>query len=154
MQSRGAQREGTNHLWKLAVLLGFIAISASLGAQEPEVKDGANALRRPANLIFAGIKGRVVALDRGTGKIVWSTHLSGGDFVNVVLSGGDLFASTKGEVFSIEPATGQIRWHNPLPGYGRGLMTLAASGVLENQTAAIMELRHLMEEQAAAAQPK
>ena len=36
------------------------------------------------DLIFIGIKGSVVALNRGTGEQVWATHLKGADFVNVL----------------------------------------------------------------------
>ncbi len=79
------------------------------------------------NLIFIGIAGTVVALDRSTGSEVWRSKL-GGDFVNVFLQDGDLYAATKGEFFRLDPATGDIRWQNPLKGFGRGLITIAASG--------------------------
>jgi outer membrane protein assembly factor BamB len=57
----------------------------------------------PNNLIFIGIKGTVVALDRATGSEVWRSELKGKDFVNVVLQDGDLYATTKGEVFCLDP---------------------------------------------------
>ena len=54
------------------------------------------------NLIFIGIAGTVVALDRSTGSEVWRSKL-GGDFVNVFLQDGDLYAATKGEFFRLDP---------------------------------------------------
>lgn len=79
-----------------------------------------------ANL-FVGIKGAVLAVDRATGDVVWTSSLKGGDFVNVVLDGGQLFAATKGELFCLDPATGKIRWHNRLAGMGTGLITFASA---------------------------
>src|SRR6516165_5137384 len=54
---------------------------------------------KTSELIFIGIKGSVIALDRAAGQQVWATHLTGSDFVNVVLEDGALFASCSGEVF-------------------------------------------------------
>jgi outer membrane protein assembly factor BamB len=63
-------------------------------------------------LVFIGMYGEVLALDRTTGGEVWRTNLKGAEFVNVVLHEGDLFAATKGEMFCLDPATGRQRWHN------------------------------------------
>ena len=41
---------------------------------------------KTSDLVFIGIKGSVVALDRATGQQVWATHLKGSDFVNVVVA--------------------------------------------------------------------
>jgi outer membrane protein assembly factor BamB len=80
---------------------------------------------RIASLVFIGIKGTVVALDRATGQRVWATHLKGSDFVNVVLEDGALLASCYGEIFCLAPLTGEALWHNPLKGFGTGLATIA-----------------------------
>jgi len=79
------------------------------------------------NLLFIGIAGTVVALDRSTGGELWRSKL-GGDFVNVTLQDGDLYAAAKGELFCLDPATGKVRWQNALKGLGRGLITIATSG--------------------------
>jgi len=79
------------------------------------------------NLII-GIKGTVLAIDRATGKTVWESPLKGGDFVNVVLDGGQLYAATKGELYRLDPDTGEIRWKNELTGMGWGLITIAQAG--------------------------
>ena len=78
-----------------------------------------------SDLVFIGIKGSVVALDRATGEQVWATHLKSFDFVNVLLEDGAVLASCCGEVFCLDPLTGNALWHNPLKGFGRGLATIA-----------------------------
>ena len=56
-----------------------------------------------SELMFIGIAGSIVALNRATGAQVWTTQLKGRDFVNVVLHEGRLLATTYGEVFCLEP---------------------------------------------------
>ncbi|HZS04115.1 MAG TPA: PQQ-binding-like beta-propeller repeat protein [Blastocatellia bacterium] len=91
------------------------------------------------NLIFIGIKGTVVALDRATGEEVWRTIMKGSDFVNLVIDGENLYATTKGEIFCLDPSSGQLRWHNRLSGMGLGLVTIATpSG---NQAISLAEKR-------------
>jgi outer membrane protein assembly factor BamB len=77
------------------------------------------------DLIYIGIKGAVLALDRDSGQIVWRTELKGTDFVNVMVERGDLFAASRGELYRLNPATGDIMWRNTLPGLGWGLVTVA-----------------------------
>ena len=91
---------------------------------------------KTSDLIFIGIKGSIIALDRGTGQQVWATHLKGSDFVNVVLEDDRVLASCYGEIFCLEPATGNALWHNPLKGFGVGVATIAtaASGCSANAT--------------------
>jgi outer membrane protein assembly factor BamB len=84
-------------------------------------------MRSQSHIVFAGIKGTVVALDRATGSELWRCRLKGSDFVNLVLDGNSLYATTKGELFCLDPATGQIRWHNRLSGLGWGLVTIATA---------------------------
>jgi len=87
------------------------------------------------NLIFIGIKGTTLALDRATGQEVWRTKLIGSDFANVVFLDGDLYATTDGELFCLDAATGKLRWQNPLKGLGLGLVTIAAP---QSQQAVLM----------------
>jgi len=81
------------------------------------------------SLIFLGVHGEVVALDRATGQELWQTKLAGGDFVNLLLHQDRIIATTKGKAFCLDPATGQLLWRNDLPGLGLGLVSIAtASG--------------------------
>src|SRR5664279_1433048 len=79
---------------------------------------------KTTDLVFIGIKGSVVALNRATGQQEWATHLKGSDFVNIVLLDGAIVASCYGEIFCLDPLTGNALWHNPLKGFGRGLATI------------------------------
>ena len=80
-----------------------------------------------SDTIFIGIRGTVLALDRGTGDTRWSKHLVSSDFVNVTLQEGDLYAATKGRLYRLDPATGEILWSNELPGLGWGIITIAGA---------------------------
>lgn len=92
-----------------------------------------------SELVFVGIKGSVVALNRETGGQVWSVHLKGSDFVNVALQKDRLYATTYGEIFCLEAATGNALWSNPLKGFGLGLATIVAEDSLRTDLGAIME---------------
>ena len=100
---------------------------------------------KTAHLVFIGIKGSVIALNRATGQQVWATHLKGSDFVNVVLLDGAVLASCYGEIFCLDPLTGKMLWHNPLKGFGTGLATFATDN------ATVLAAKHRYDQQAAAA---
>jgi len=99
------------------------------------------------NLLFIGIQGTVLALDRSSGREVWRQQLSHMGFVNVVLDGGELSAATQGKVVRLEPATGAISWTNKLAGLGHGLVTIAAP---TSQQAAVSREQQRRDEDAAA----
>jgi outer membrane protein assembly factor BamB len=71
-------------------------------------------------LIFVGLNGYALALDRDTGEIVWSNDKMKSGYVTLLLDGDRLIASTNGYIFCLDPLTGEIRWNNPLKGYGMG----------------------------------
>ena len=105
---------------------------------------------KTAQLVFIGIKGSVVALNRATGQQVWAKHLKGSDFVNVVLRNGAVLASCRGEVFCLDPLTGVGMWHNPLKGYGTGLATSATERNLEDGNGPVLAEKRRQDEAAAA----
>jgi outer membrane protein assembly factor BamB len=78
-------------------------------------------------LIFVGLNGYAVALDRDTGEIVWSNDQMKSGYVTLLLDGDRLIASTNGYMYCLDPLTGHIRWHNPLKGYGVGVPTAIVS---------------------------
>jgi hypothetical protein len=107
---------------------------------------------RTAELVFIGIKGSVVALNRATGEQVWTTHLKSWDFVNVVLEDGAILATTCGEIFCLDPLTGAGMWHNPLKGFGTGLATIATeSNRAQGAMPVLAEKRRRDQEAASAA---
>ena len=101
-------------------------------------------------LVFLGVKGTAVALDRDSGQEVWRTGLKGSDFVNLVLDGGDLFATARGEVYCLDPASGRVRWKNPLRGMGWGLVTIGTPGTSSQAAPA----QYRLEQEQAAAQAR
>ncbi len=104
-----------------------------------------------SSIVFAGIKGSVVALDETTGSQVWAARLKGSEFVNLVLSENRLYATTKGEIFCLDPGTGKVLWQNPLRGMGRGIVCIAAPGAQVNLAAAIKRKKDQDDAAAAAA---
>jgi outer membrane protein assembly factor BamB len=77
-------------------------------------------------LIFVGFNGRVAALDRDTGEIVWSNNQLHKGNVTFLLDGDRLIVSVKGYIYCLDPLTGQILWHNPMKGFGYGIASLAS----------------------------
>src|SRR3954469_973514 len=71
-------------------------------------------------LIFVGLNGYAVALDRDTGEIVWSNDQMKSGYVTLLLDFDKLIVSTNGYIYCLDPMTGNIQWHNPLKGYGAG----------------------------------
>jgi len=74
-------------------------------------------------LIFVGLNGYAVALDRDTGEIVWSNDKMKSGYVTLLLDGDRLIVSTNGYLYALDPLTGEILWHNPMRGYGSGTPT-------------------------------
>ena len=104
---------------------------------------------KTSDLIFIGIKGSVIALDRRTGERVWATRLKGCDFVNVLVQDGTVVASCYGEIFCLDPLTGGVRWHNPLKGFGVGLATIAAGDGSGTGNASALAAKRQRDEEAA-----
>src|SRR4051812_45649497 len=78
-------------------------------------------------LVFVGLNGYALALDRATGDIVWSNDQMKSGYVSLLLDGDRLIVSTNGYMYCLDPLTGDILWHNPLKGYGAGAPTALAS---------------------------
>jgi outer membrane protein assembly factor BamB len=71
-------------------------------------------------LIFVGLNGYTVALNRDTGELVWSNNKMKSGYVTLLLDGDRLIVSTNGYIYCLDPLTGEILWNNPLKGYGVG----------------------------------
>jgi len=78
-------------------------------------------------LIFVGLNGYAIALDRDTGEIVWSNNELKSGYVTLLLDFDRLIVSTNGYIFCLDPLTGKTLWHNPLKGYGVGAPTSLVS---------------------------
>ncbi len=98
-------------------------------------------------LVFVGLNGRVVALHRDTGDIVWTNNQMSPGYVTFLLDGDRLIVSTNGYICCLDPLTGAIRWYNPLRGFGVGPTSLASvrgqsSPVVIQQAAAKREVNN------------
>lgn len=78
-------------------------------------------------LIFVGLNGYALALDRDSGEIVWYNSQMNSGYVTLLLDGDRLIVSTNGYIYCLDPLTGQILWNNPLRGYGMGAPTSLTS---------------------------
>jgi len=74
-------------------------------------------------VVFVGLNGYVVALDRDTGEIVWSNNELESGYVTLLLDGDRLVVSTNGYLFCLDPLTGRVLWNNRMRGYGLGAPT-------------------------------
>lgn len=74
-------------------------------------------------LIFVGLNGYALALNRDTGEIVWSNSEMKNGYVTLLLDDDRLIVSTNGYIYCLDPMTGKIIWNNPLKGYGSGTPT-------------------------------
>jgi outer membrane protein assembly factor BamB len=104
-----------------------------------------------SELVFIGIRGSVLAVNRSTGRQVWAAPLKGAEFVNVILDSGGILATTCGEIFCLDPFTGKVLWHNPLKGFGRGLSSLATEATPAGGVAVLVAEKSRREQEAAAA---
>jgi outer membrane protein assembly factor BamB len=57
------------------------------------------------DLVFLGIRGSVIAMDRTSGARVWETKLKSGAFVSLLVDGDLVFAGANGEIFCLDAAT-------------------------------------------------
>ena len=78
-------------------------------------------------LIFIGLNGYALALDRNTGDFVWSNDQMKSGVVTLLLDGDRLIVSSNGYIYCLNPLTGRILWNNPLRGYGAGAPTSLVS---------------------------
>ena len=104
---------------------------------------------KTSDLVFTGIKGSVVALNRATGQQVWAKRLKGYDFVNVVLDGERMLAACCGEIFCLDPLTGDVLWHNPLKGFGTGLATITTEAGAGSELTAVLAEKQRRDQAAA-----
>jgi outer membrane protein assembly factor BamB len=101
-------------------------------------------------LIFVGLNGYALALDRETGEIVWSNDKMKSGYVTLLLDGDRLIVSTNGYIYCLDPLTGEILWNNPLKGYGSGAPTSLLS-VRGQSSEVILQQAAAVAAQAAAA---
>ena len=94
----------------------------------------------PDHAIYAAFNGRVFALDRRDGSILWRwTPPKGGNFVTLLPDGDQLLVCSNGYLWALHAEDGTPLWSQPFKGEGTGIPFLASprSGS-ETQTTAAM----------------
>jgi outer membrane protein assembly factor BamB len=82
--------------------------------------------KRTENMVFVALNGRVVALDRDSGRIRWRWQAKkSGSYMTLLPDGDRLVVSAGGYIYCLDPATGEELWDNPLTGFGVGVAALA-----------------------------
>ena len=82
-------------------------------------------------LVVLGLNGRVIALLRKDGRVVWATDLPGilGDhFVTIACDDACVYAYTHGQLHCLDMQSGRILWSNELKGFGYGTATICVPG--------------------------
>ena len=108
-----------------------------------------------SEILYVGVKGTVVAIDKKAGKTMWQTPLKGGAFggarfVTLLVEGDFVYAHTQGELFCLNARSGQILWNNELEGLGYDIASLASEGSSSPSLAALAYLRNQQAQQSAA----
>jgi outer membrane protein assembly factor BamB len=82
---------------------------------------------RVETLLFVSFYGKVFAVDRDRGEVVWKWTASKGSGSTVTLlpDGDRLFVSCQGYTWALDPATGRELWYQPFEGEGTGIPMLA-----------------------------
>jgi len=88
---------------------------------------------------FVAFNGRVFALDRRDGSILWRWDTPKGNFVTLLPDGDQLLVCSDGYLWALRAEDGSLVWSQPFKGEGTGIPFLASprSGS-ETQTTAAM----------------
>jgi outer membrane protein assembly factor BamB len=89
------------------------------------------------DLLFVAFNGRVLALSRHDGSIIWrwsSPHR--GQYITLLPNGDMLFVCSQGYTWALNPATGAELWHQPLKGEGVGIPSLATMRATSSSSSA------------------
>jgi outer membrane protein assembly factor BamB len=78
------------------------------------------------DLLFVSFNGKVIAVDRLDGSIVWKWKAPKSTGLVALLPSGDrLFASSNGYTWALDPTNGAELWFQPFKGEGFGVAMLA-----------------------------
>ena len=66
------------------------------------------------DMVFVGCGGRVAAVKRSDGTILWQHKLTDrGSSVSLLLEAGSLLVGSQGNVWCLDPLSGGQKWHHP-----------------------------------------
>jgi outer membrane protein assembly factor BamB len=82
-------------------------------------------MKTKKEMVFVGLNGQVVALDRDSGRVRWKWQSpKGGGYMTLLPDRDRLVVSAGGYIYCLDPATGKQIWNNPLTGFGCGVASL------------------------------
>lgn len=88
---------------------------------------------------FVAFNGRVFALDRSDGSILWRWETPKGNFVTLLPDGDQLLVCSDGYLWALRAEDGSLVWSQPFKGEGTGIPFLASPrSSSETQTTAAM----------------
>ncbi len=109
-------------------------------------------------LLFVGLNGRVAALDRDTGEMLWDWTAKDpdkgravGGYITLLVDQGQLYVSSNGYTYRLDPLTGQELWANPLRGWGVAPAALATSTAFSPHVLVAQAAAAIQQAQAASA---
>jgi len=79
------------------------------------------------DLVFVGSGGKVAAIARATGQIVWEHKVADGIVSILCDPTVGLLVGASGHIWCLDPVTGVQRWHNELKGFGHGSVAIATA---------------------------
>lgn len=80
----------------------------------------------PDHAIYAAFNGRVFALDRRDGSILWRWETPKGNFVTLLPDGDQLLVCSNGYLWALRAEDGSLVWSQPFKGEGTGIPFLAS----------------------------
>ena len=80
----------------------------------------------PDHAIYAAFNGRVFALDRRDGSILWRWKTPKGNFVMLLPDGDQLLVCSDGYLWALRAEDGTPLWSQPFKGEGTGIPFLAS----------------------------
>lgn len=86
-----------------------------------------------SDFLFTGFNGRVAAVHRDTGEILWEWQAPhGSGYVSLLPDVDRLLVSVQGYLYALDAWSGAQMWVNPMRGYGMGLASLASMSASNN----------------------
>lgn len=137
--------EASVSLFWACCLAGWATVSLDKITMDPD-----NVYVAVKDIVYLGLKGHVVAVDKKDGATLWQTKLKGGlasgdRFVTLLIEDARVYAHTCGELFCLDADTGEILWNNGLEGLGYDIGSLASEGI---SSAAAPALAHRRRQEA------
>lgn len=107
------------------------------------------------NIVYVGLNGKVAALEKSTGDLVWEWNCPKPRRGTVMLMAEKdcIVAAVSGYIYGLDPLSGDQLWHNPLKGWGTGITTLTSinQGANNAMMMAVAQAQAAAEQAAAAA---